>query len=312
MDGSTAPQRAASSPSRGIVTSVIVANSVVFGANFVALTIGLEYSGPFTLQAWAVLSAALAVAVAGVVTRQVPTLPRQQLAAAFPISLTLTVIPASGVVVGVARVSAGVAALIVSLAPVITLTLSGLLARRRIEPQQLLGMGLGAVGVTLVTLSTEERTVTELVGILSLLTAAVSWAVGLLLTKRLTVGESPLAFVTWQLALGAPVLFAIALVVEGLEASWGPAYLVAIVWSGALSKGIGSVLQYKTTGWSSPIHASLAAFLVPVVAVALAALLVDEPIVPAHGVGAFCVGIGVAIVRRTGRGEDTPIADRRR
>lgn len=286
-------------PRPGVVSAVIVATSVLFGANFVALKVGLEYSGPFTLQAWAVLSATLVLALAGAAQGRLPALPAAQRRAAIPISLALTVVPSVGIVLGVERVSAGLAALIVGLSPLVTLLLIRLTNRERISFVQLGGMALGVLGVAVVALSTEERTAAQLTGVLSLLAAALSWAVGLLLTKRLTVGDAPLAFVTWQLGLGVPPLFVLAIVLEGLDARWGWAYAFAVLWSGALSKGAGSVLQYLTTGWSSPIHSSLTAFLVPVVAVVLAALLVDEPIVLAHGIGAALVSLAVTLVRRS-------------
>jgi drug/metabolite transporter (DMT)-like permease len=286
-------------PSQTFITGVIVATSVLFGANFVALKVGLSYSGPFTLQAWAVLSATIVLIMAGAVRGRPPRLPRDQLRAAAPISVALTVIPSVGIVIGVQRVSAGLAALIVALSPVVTILLLRVTTREPVTRRQVGGMCLGLLGVAVVALSTEERTTAQLVGVLSLLASAWSWAVGLLLTKRLTVGDAPLAFVTWQLGLGVPVLFLLAIVIEGLEVRWGWAYAFAVLWSGALSKGAGSILQYITTGWSSPLHSSLTAFLVPVVAVLLAAIVVDEPIVLAHGAGAALVALGVTAVRRS-------------
>jgi len=184
----------------------------------------------------------------------------------------------------------------------VTVLLSRLLGTTRVTRGQVAGVVIGFGGVAVVTVGSEAATTARLVGVLWLLAAAVAWAVGLQLTKRRAGGGDPLAFVTWQLALGAPVLFALAWWMEGLVAAWTPALLVAVLWSGALSKGVGSVLQYLTTGWSSPVQSSLTAFLVPIVAFGLAVPLLGARLGLEHLLGAGLVTLGVTLVRREGGG----------
>jgi drug/metabolite transporter (DMT)-like permease len=289
------------------VTGALVLTSLVFGGNFVALELGLERAGPMTVQAWAVLSATVAVAVIQLLRGGSLGLPRDQLRAAPPIAFFLTVVPSVGIVLGVQRVSAGVSSLVIALSPVATVVLARLLGTSRVTRGQVLGIGLGLAGVAAVTLVGEDATGTRVVGVLWLLAAAVAWAVGLQLTKRNTTGSDPLAFVTWQLGLGAPPMFLLAWLLEGLAADWTVGLVVAVLWSGALSKGVGSVLQYLTTGWASPVQASLTAFLVPVVAFALSVPLLGARLGPEHVVGAVLVAAGVTLVRR-GHAAAGPVA----
>lgn len=281
-----------------VITGALVLTSLVFGGNFVALELGLQHAGPMTLQAWAVLSATAAVALVQRLRGGSLRLSRPQMRAALPISMALTVGPSVGIVLGVQRVQAGAAALVIALSPAASLALARVLGTSRVTVRQVLGTALGLLGVAVVTSSGGGGGTTGVVGVLWLLGSALSWAIGLHLTKSATDGSEPLAFVAWQLGLGAPVMFAIAAVTEGLDADWTPALLVAVLWSGALSKGVGSVLQYLTTGWSSPVQSSLTAFLVPVVAFGLSVPILGAAVGPRHVLGAALVALGVTLVRR--------------
>lgn len=285
-------------PPAVVVTGALLLTSLVFGGNFVALELGMAHAGPMTVQAWAVLSATVAVGLLRLLRGRSLSLPPEQMRAAVPISLALTVGPSVGIVLGVERVQAGASALVIALSPVASLVLARLLGTVRVTRAQVLGTTLGLVGVAVVTTAGGGGGRTGAVGVLWLLGAALSWAVGLHLTKQRTDGSDPLAFVTWQLGLGAPVMFAIAAITEGLAADWTPALVLAVVWSGALSKGIGSVLQYLTTGWSTPVQSSLTAFLVPVVAFGLSVPFLGAHVGVQHLLGAGLVAGGVTLVRR--------------
>lgn len=270
--------------------------SLLFGNNFVALKVGLEHAGPLTVQAWSTLLAGAALAL--LMVRSGEPLPRGRAtwAAAGGVGLCLTVGSSLLMVYGVRFVTAGLAALLVSSAPIFTLVLSAPALHQRGSATAWAGALVGLAGVGLISVGAAERG--GGVGVVLLLAAAALWALGLIATKRFAGGADGIAFVTLQTLLGVPMLFAAAVLVEGLEARWAPALVLALAYSGVASKGLGSLLQYRVTAWSTPAQSSLAAFLVPAVALVTGALVLGETARPAQLLGGAVVLVGVVLVRR--------------
>ncbi|MCI0509068.1 putative blue pigment (indigoidine) exporter [Chromohalobacter marismortui] len=110
----------------------------------------------------------------------------------------------------------GVAALIMSIQPIIVLLYGVVLFGNAITATQVLACVLAAVGVALVVLRPEAEL--NVVGVTAGLGGALSMATGIVLTKRWgrPAGTSLLTFTGWQLAFGGAALLPIALVYEGL------------------------------------------------------------------------------------------------
>ena len=125
----------------------------------------------------------------------------------------------------------GVAALVMSIQPMIVLLLGLGLLGERIRPAQVLACLVGALGIALLVLKPAAKL--DSIGILAGLAGASSMAAGIVLTKRWgrPEGVSVLNFTGWQLVVGGAVLVPVAVLSEGMppaltDANWlGFAYL---------------------------------------------------------------------------------------
>lgn len=115
---------------------------------------------------------------------------------------------------GVLLLPAGRAALLGYTMPVWSVLLSAWILGERLNGQRLLGLALGLGGVFALLGGSLEGMLQAPLGVLCMLGAAFSWALGVVLLKRLPVGLSTTALTGWMMLLGSVPLLAAALPLE--------------------------------------------------------------------------------------------------
>lgn len=120
-------------------------------------------------------------------------------------------------VAAVYRLPGGVAAAVGGLQPLLVAALSWLVARRKPRVLDLAVGGVAALGVGLVVIRPGADL--EPLGLLAAAGANVSFAVGVVLTKRFPAPSNRLAATGWQLLMGGVVLVPLTAVVEGAPPS---------------------------------------------------------------------------------------------
>jgi len=179
--------------------------------------------------------------------------------------------------------------------------LFALLARRHdpLGPVQWIGMVLGFVGALLI-LSPWQSDSAPLPGVLACLGALASYGLsyvymGRYLTNR---GLPPLVLSAGQLIAAAGLLI-LATPFGGLAApTWHNDAITALVVLGVIGTGVAYVINYRIITDDGPVLASTVTYLLPVVAVILGALVLDEPITLQLTAGVAVVLAGVALTRR--------------
>ncbi|WP_239571917.1 DMT family transporter [Streptomyces sp. G44] len=209
---------------------------------------------------------------------------------------------------GEQTVDSGVAGVLNATTPLWSLAI-GLMLRteRRLGPLRLTGLLLGFAG-TLLIFAPWQRTGLASWGALALLAAAVSYAVAFAymarhLIAREGVPGGPLALSAAQL-LCATGLTTLAL--PAAPAGPGAPTLTAIVAVavlGTLGTGITFHLNSRLIADEGPTAAATVGYLLPVVSVALGALVLGEEVGPRVLAGMAVVLVGVGLTRRTGRDE---------
>jgi probable blue pigment (indigoidine) exporter len=116
-------------------------------------------------------------------------------------------------IVAVYRLPGGVAAAAGGLQPLLVAGLSVPLANRRPTPTELAVGAIAAVGVAMVVVRPGADI--DPVGVLAAIAANVSFAAGVVLTKRWPSSSTGLAATGWQLLLGGALLLPLAIAVEG-------------------------------------------------------------------------------------------------
>ena len=191
----------------------------------------------------------------------------------------------------------GVAALVISVQPMLVLVLSALLLGDKIRPIQVVSCVLGAAGVAMLVLQPEAGI--DAVGVLSGLGGAICMASGIVLTKRWgrPAGVGVLTFTGWQLTVGGLVLLPAMLLAEGLPEQITPANITGFAYLSL----IGALLAYAV--WFRGIErlpasaVSFLGFASPLAATVLGYLVLGEELSLLQAVGALAVVTAIVLAQ---------------
>jgi drug/metabolite transporter (DMT)-like permease len=289
---------------------------VVWGSTYLAIRVTVETLPPF-------LSAGLRFGTAGLILAAVLALrggirrlrvsPRQAGAAAL-VGVLLLVIGNGGVVLAEdgppgRAVPSGVAALLIALVPLLVV-LFRVGHGDRPPVATLVGVAVGFGGLAGLVLSRGGGGgAVPIRGVVIVLVAAVSWAAGSYYSRRLPLPSDPFVATVYEMLGGGVVLLLAGLVRrERID----PAHVSARSWI-ALGYLLvaGSLVAFTAYVWllrNAPISLTATyAYVNPVVAVALGALVVDEPVTFAIVVCGLVILAGVALVVSTERPRAAPV-----
>jgi DME family drug/metabolite transporter len=154
----------------------------------------------------------------------------------------------------------------------------------------------GGLGVALVALAGDGDGGASLEAIAAGLGSAATYAALVLLSKRLLQEQvRPITVAFWDCAIGAAAVAPALLLVDRVRPT-GAGEILAVLGLGVLFTGVSTLLYAWLLRHVAAQAAGLLTFLEPVSAVALAAILLDEPLGTATVVGGLLVlaaGIGV-------------------
>jgi drug/metabolite transporter (DMT)-like permease len=204
---------------------------------------------------------------------------------------------------GLERIEAGRASLIIANNPVFIALFSALIFRERLRPPAVLGILLSLCGALVVITRGDLPSVLHGGagwGELFIFFCVLSWVAYSLIGKSVLTALSPLASVTWASLLGMAFLAPPALA-EGLlpaafrysAAGWG-----GILYLGVFGTVAGFVWYYRGIREIGPARASQFINLVPVSAVLLAALVLGEPLTLSLLAGGALVLTGITVTNR--------------
>ncbi|MFE2756820.1 DMT family transporter [Actinosynnema sp. NPDC059335] len=198
--------------------------------------------------------------------------------------------------VGQQTVDSGVAGVLNATTPLFSLLIGlGLGTDRGLTPARVTGLVLGFAGVLLIF--APWRHGVSGVGALALLGAAVSYAVAFAYMGRRLVGHGgPLAVSAAQLT-AATGLSALLLPFDHAPTTPNATAIAAVVVLGVFGTGATFVLNYRIIADEGPTSAATVGYLLPVVSVALGALVLDEPLTVRVVAGMAVVLVGVALTR---------------
>ncbi len=206
-----------------------------------------------------------------------------------------------GVAIAEQTVPSGLAALLVAAMP-LWLVLLRTSAGDHPRLVTVVGTAIGFLGIAVLARPGSVSDDVELWGVVVIIGATVSWAIGLFLSPRLPMPPDAFVATTWEMLL-AGVLMLVGSIVSGEASDFDPGAVPAKGWV-ALAYLIvfGSLVAFTAFVWlaaNAPVSlVSTYAYVNPVVAVLLGALILDEPITAAVVGGGGLAVIGVALVVR--------------
>ena len=278
-----------------------VAFVLLWSTGFVGAKYGLPYADPFTFLAvrLAIASALLIALVA--LTRSAWPTSGSHVRHAAVVGLLLHAGYLGGVFYAISQgFPSGVAAVVVSLQPVLTAALATRVLGESLVGLQWLGLALGVGGVVLVVapgLASDAGSLPA-VGVLGCLVALATGTAGTLYQKRHGDQIPLLAGTAVQYAAAALALLVLAAATEDMTIRWTGEFLAALAWLVlALSLGAILLLLLMLRRGSAASVSSLF-YLVPPATALEAYLLFGERLPPVSLAGVVLAAAGVALVLR--------------
>jgi drug/metabolite transporter (DMT)-like permease len=201
---------------------------------------------------------------------------------------------------GLTTVSAADSALIIAATPVLVALLAVVARTDVLTPTKLAGVLLSFAGVAVVIASGQGLSLGGSIGGEAItLAAAFCWSVYTAYATPYVRRYSPLRATAWASLAGTLVLAPLAaLQLSTVDvAGLGPGVVAAIIYSGFLSSGVGNVVVMNGVKVVGPTRTAALQFLVPGLAVVLAAVFLNEAIRPGQIVGGVVIVGGVLLTR---------------
>ncbi|WP_224448142.1 DMT family transporter [Haloprofundus salilacus] len=274
---------------------------VLFGAAFPAIKLGLDYVPPLLFAAGRyLLSAGLLLGFAAMTTDA--WLPRTRGDWVAVLGAGVFFVGGTGLLyLGQQYTTSGVAAIIYSLIPILTpLVAWGLLPHERFSRRYLLGLFVGFVGVALVIRPEPTNLLGEsVVGEGLVLLAATSVTLGSVLVRRYRSTMSVVALTGWAMIPGALIQLAFSAALGESLAAVRPTATAALLllYLAVFASGVGFAVYFYLLERLGPLQVNLISYLIPVVAVTVGWLFLDEPITALTLAGFAVIVVGFALLR---------------
>jgi drug/metabolite transporter (DMT)-like permease len=275
--------------------------AAIWGSSFLFIKVGIEELHPIYVTLGRAASGMITLLILLLVLRD--RLPRDRV-----LWFHLTVIGTIGVAVpftlfgyGEQRVSSLLAGIWNATTPLVVLPLAVLLFRtERMTLRKAIGMGLGFLGVLVVLGVWQGVGGSHFTGQVMCFAAAVCYGFVIPYAKKFVTNrpESGLSLAAGQLVTATVVIAIVAPIVAGAPTPPGDLSAKAIgsvLILGALGTGIAFVLNMRNIRLAGASTASMVTYLVPLFAVLLGVVVLDEHLTWHQPVGALIVLIGVAI-----------------
>ena len=302
--------RASTPPLAAVVIALLIVY-VVWGSTYFAIAVMIETLPPL-LAAGARFSAAGMLVFGALVAHarwrggtsllQRPTAAHWRSAAIVGTLLLLG--GNGGVVLAELRIPSGVAAVLIATVPIWLSVFDALLTRRRPSGLVIGGLLAGTVGVAVLLVPVEGIQDLDPLGIGLVVAAAISWAAGSLYARRAPLPRSGLVVTGMEMLAGGAALMVAGVLLGEIGrtdvSTFSTRSLVAV----AYLVVFGSIVAFTAYTWLlanvSVSTVGTYAYVNPIVAVALGAVFLSEPITP-RTVIATVIIIGAVIAMVSGR-----------
>lgn len=289
-----------------------IALAIIWGSSFLLMKLGLEALHPMQIATLRIGIAAITLVLLAAATRtRLPKDGRTWGLLAI-CSFFLTALPFTAFVVAETRVSSAAAGLGNAITPVATVLFALLLLPSdRLTPRKLAAVLLGLLGVVLIAQPWSSVSGPDVLGFGIAVLGGASYGVGWTLNRRLLAHtEVPgIAHPTALMIAGFPMALA-ALLIWSLAERWSPLAvhgetatlplsLLAVVVLGAVGTGVAYILQFEVVRAVGPTVSATVTYLIPVVAVTLGVVVLQERLGLWQLLGAVIViGAGILVGQR--------------
>lgn len=222
-------------------------------------------------------------------------------AAFFAMGLLNNAIPFSLIVWGQQHIASGVASILNAATPLFTVILAHFMTSdERMTGGKLAGVLAGFLGVAvMIGFDAWSDLGLNLAAQLACLAGALSYAFAGIFGRRFkAMGISPMATATGQVIASSAILLPLVMVVDQPWTLPPPSLkaIGALIGVAAISTALAYVLYFRILATAGATNLLLVTFLIPVSAILLGTLLLDELLQPRHFAGMALIGLGLAAI----------------
>lgn len=301
------PTSAAAKPaSAAMIWFALTIVYLVWGSTYLAIRVVVETAPPLLSMGARFAAAGVILALILAIRRGPDALrvTRREAGSAAVVGVLLLLGGNGAVALAERTVPSGLTALLIAATPLWLVCLRAS-AGDRPRAMSLAGTVVGFLGIALLARPDEQPVGVEAWGPLLVIFASFSWAMGSFLSPRLPLPGNPFVATAWEMTLGGGAMF-VAGVAHGELDGFSLSDVSGAAW-GALGYLVvfGSLVAFSAYIWllhHAPISLiATYAYVNPVVAVALGALILAEPVTLGILVGGAIVVVGVGLVVSTER-----------
>ncbi|HAW17099.1 DMT family transporter [Oceanospirillaceae bacterium] len=279
--------------------AMLVTLSVLWGGSFFFAEIALESLPPLTIVTLRVGLAAITLWLVVLALKlPIPNSPPIWIAF-FTMGLLNNVLPFSLIVWGQSQISSGLAAILNATAPLFGVIVAGILLRdESATPLKITGVVIGFAGV-IVMMDLSSIATSSLLAQLAILAAALSYACASVYGRRFkATGLNPILVAAGQVTGSTLLLLPIALWVDGNDHY---ANVPSQVWAAIISLAVFStaaayILYFKLLASAGATNILLVTLLVPVSAILLGWLFLEESLQTPHIIGMAMIALGLSAI----------------
>jgi drug/metabolite transporter (DMT)-like permease len=279
---------------------LLVALTLMWGCNWPMMKFSLREVPPLTFRALTMTGGVLLMAAWFALRGTSLALPRTQIARVFALAVPNIIGWHFASIIGLTQLAAGRAGILAFTMPVWTVLLGALVFGQRLTRRAAVASLCALAAVALLAIDELTSLAGRPAGVLWLQAAAVSWALGTLLMRRITVTLSTEALTLWMIVFGSAFFWIAALAAEpAIDArSWSAATWASLVWGAVINFGISQLLWFALARELPAQASAFSLMAVPMVGVLSSALVIGE--VPRASDWLAVLFIAAAIAAATG------------
>ena len=277
---------------------------LAWSSSFSVVKVGLDYAPPVLFAGGRTLLSGVIMSAVALVWGGSPNLRRDWRVFAF-LGMFNVVLFIGAQTFAVLYLPSGTAAVLIYLQPILVGVLAWTVLGEPLTATKVVGLLLGFAGIVAVSSGglLDAAGEVTLVGVVSGVASALSWAIGTVGFKRYEARISTLWAIALPFLAGGAALTVLGLFLEPLSGvSWSGPLVSSVLYSAFVGTGLAWMLFFGLVRAGEASRVASFIFVVPLAAVFIGAVVLDEALGPSLLAGAALIVSGIYLVNRTPRG----------
>jgi drug/metabolite transporter (DMT)-like permease len=285
---------------------LLITLTLMWGCNWPMMKFSLREVPPLTFRALTMTGGVLLMTLWFTARGTSLALPRAQIARVLGLAVPNVIGWHFASIIGLTQLAAGRAGILAFTMPVWTVLLGALLFGHRLTRRAGVASLCALAAVALLAIDELTSLAGKPVGVLWLQAAAMSWALGTLLVRRIPVSLSTEALTLWMTFCGCVFFWTVALIAEppiGWR-GWSSATWWALAWGMVVNFGISQLLWFSLARELPAQASAFSLMAVPMVGVLSSALVIGEAPRASDWLAVLFIAAAIAAATGAARGDN--------